>query len=185
MSVDENDINNLSKELQKFRDNFSGMMEDTHKSRVTLEGIEKALKDQAAAERKSDDAKMDTEEPISYKGFDSDDMKKALEAHKSVVEGMKQQQEEADKEEEETKSTKNTEDMLRNQERTSAEQMKTNDYHPFLLQHLEPNSYKSELLGHMFYKHDVQNPLFFFYYRYVLGHIHLLYKLIQLYLAYP
>lgn len=125
MAVNEEDINALTSELQKFRENFGGMLDDTRKSRVTLEGIEKAIKEQSAAQAKARDEEDDI---ITYEGNDTDDMKKTLDAHMKLVEGLKSEKEEAEQADVEAKNTKNTAEMLRNQQKTSANQMKTNEY---------------------------------------------------------
>lgn len=125
MAVNEEDINALTSELQKFRENFGGMMDDTRKSRVTLEGIEKAIKEQSAAQAK---ANAELDDIITYEGGDTDDMKKTLEAHMKLVEGLKSDQEETEKADAEAVNTKNTVEMLRNQQKASASQMKTNEY---------------------------------------------------------
>ncbi len=125
MAVSDEEFNALTSELQKFRENFGGMMDDTRKSRVTLEGIEKAIKEQSAAQAKARDEEDDT---ISFEGGDTDDMKKTLEAHRKLVEGLKEEQAEADQAEVEAKNTKNTDEMLRNQQKASTNQMKTNEY---------------------------------------------------------
>lgn len=44
MAVNEEDINALTSELQKFRENFGGMLDDTRKSRVTLEVLKRPLR---------------------------------------------------------------------------------------------------------------------------------------------
>ncbi len=125
MAVNEEDINALTSELQKFRENFGGMLDDTRKSRVTLEGIEKAIKEQSAAQAKARDEEDDI---ITYEGNDTDDMKKTLDAHMKLVEGLKSEKEEAEQADVEAKNTKNTAEMLRNQQKTSDNQMKTNEY---------------------------------------------------------
>lgn len=140
MAVSDEEFNALTSELQKFRENFGGMMDDTRKSRVTLEGIEKAIKEQSAAQAKARDEEDDT---ISFEGSDTDDMKKTLEAHRKLVEGLKEEQVEADQAEVEAKNTKNTDEMLRNQQKASTNQMKTNEYLRLLTELTNENNTRS------------------------------------------
>lgn len=146
MSENKEYLNNLATEMQKFREAFSGLMEDTQKSRISLEKIESVLNDQSKTTVEIRDevvnSKPDSnvEAPITYSGFDSDDMKQAAEMNTALAEKLKQQHEEAEAEAEEYKSSKTNEELLHNQEKSNEMQMKTNDYLRILSKLTEENN---------------------------------------------
>lgn len=136
MSANDDKMQELTTELQKFRATFGDVMKDTKESRVTLQNIAQILKNT------QDIAQQTADEQVTAPDVENldDDMRKALDFHNKVADGIKQSQEEEESAGEE-RDKKRSQDEIRDIQKKNAQaQMTTNEYLQALTNLTEKNN---------------------------------------------